>query len=46
VILAKKQDYKGAAECLREYLKSDTVGDRNRVTQLLADIEKQVSASN
>jgi tetratricopeptide (TPR) repeat protein len=46
VILAKKQDYKGAAECLREYLKSDTVGDRNRVTQLLADIEKQVRASN
>jgi tetratricopeptide (TPR) repeat protein len=42
VILAKKQDFKGSAECLRTYLKSDAVTDRDRVKQLLADVEKQV----
>jgi tetratricopeptide (TPR) repeat protein len=40
VILTRKQDYKGAAECLREYLKSDTVGDRKTVALLLADVER------
>src|SRR5208282_32801 len=44
VILAKKHDFKGAAECLRTYLKSDAVTDRERVKQLLAEIEKQVEA--
>jgi len=44
VILAKKHDFKGAAECLRTYLKSDAVTDRERVKQLLADVEKQVEA--
>jgi tetratricopeptide (TPR) repeat protein len=44
VILAKKHDFKGAAECLRIYLKSDAVGDREKVTKLLAECEKQVEA--
>jgi tetratricopeptide (TPR) repeat protein len=44
VILAKKHEFKGAAECLKTYLKSDAVTDRDRVKQLLADIEKQVEA--
>ena len=44
VILAKKQDFKGAAECLRIYLKSDAVSDRDKVTKLLAECEKQVEA--
>ncbi len=44
VILAKKHNYKGAAECLRTYLKSDAVTDRDKVTKLLADCEKQVEA--
>ena len=44
VILAKKHDFKGAAECLRTYLKSDAVTDRDKVTKLLADCEKQVQA--
>jgi tetratricopeptide (TPR) repeat protein len=44
VILAKKHDFKGAAECLRIYLKSDAVTDRDKVTKLLADCEKQVQA--
>jgi tetratricopeptide (TPR) repeat protein len=44
VILAKKQDFKGAAESLRTYLKSGAVTDRDTVTKLLADVEKQVQA--
>jgi tetratricopeptide (TPR) repeat protein len=44
VILANKQDLKGAAECLRVYLKSDTIPDRDRVTKMLADIEQQAQA--
>jgi hypothetical protein len=44
VTLANKQDFKGAAECLRTYLKSDAITDRERVTKLLADFEKQVEA--
>jgi tetratricopeptide (TPR) repeat protein len=44
-ILAKKQDAKGAAECLRIYLKSDQVTDRVKVTQLLANVEKQMDAN-
>jgi tetratricopeptide (TPR) repeat protein len=42
--LANKQDFKGAAECLRIYLKSDAITDREQVTKLLADFEKQVEA--
>ena len=44
VTLANKQDFKGAAECLRTYLKSEAITDRERVTKLLADFEKQVEA--
>jgi tetratricopeptide (TPR) repeat protein len=44
VILAKKQDFKGAAENLRTYLKSDAVTDRDKVTKLLADVDKQGQA--
>jgi tetratricopeptide (TPR) repeat protein len=44
VILTKKQDFKGAAESLRTYLKSDAVTDRDKVTKLLADVEKQAQA--
>lgn len=44
VTLANKQDFKGAAECLRTYLKSDAITDRERVTKLLADFEKQAEA--
>jgi tetratricopeptide (TPR) repeat protein len=44
VTLANKQDAKGAAEYLRTYLQSDRVTDRDRVTRLLADIEKQEAA--
>jgi len=44
VILAKKHDFKGAAECLRIYLKSDAVSDRDKVAKLLAECEKQVEA--
>jgi tetratricopeptide (TPR) repeat protein len=44
VVLAKKHDYKGAAECLRIYLKSDVVTDRDQVTKLLAECERQVEA--
>ncbi|MGA3187154.1 MAG: tetratricopeptide repeat protein [Bryobacteraceae bacterium] len=46
VILAKKQDFKGAVECLRAYLNSDAISDRERVARMLADIEKQLQASN
>ena len=42
VILVKKNDFTGAAECLRTYLKSDAVTDRDSVKQLLADVEKRV----
>jgi tetratricopeptide (TPR) repeat protein len=42
--LANKQDFKGAAECLRTYLKSDSITDRERVTKLLADMEQQAQA--
>jgi tetratricopeptide (TPR) repeat protein len=44
VILAKKQDFRGAAECLKTYLNSDAVTDRDRVKKLLAEIEKQTEA--
>lgn len=44
MILIRKQDLKGAAECLRTYLKSDAVTDRDRVTKMLAEIDKQVQA--
>jgi tetratricopeptide (TPR) repeat protein len=44
VILTKKQDFKGAAEYLQTYLKSDAVTDRDAVKKLLADVEKQVQA--
>jgi tetratricopeptide (TPR) repeat protein len=44
VILAKKQHFKEAAECLRTYLKSDAVIDRERVKQMLAEFERQVQA--
>jgi len=44
VILAKKQDFKGATENLRIYLKSNVVTDRDQVTKLLSDCEKQVQA--
>jgi tetratricopeptide (TPR) repeat protein len=44
VILAKKQDFKGAAENLRIYLKSNAVTDRDKVAKLLSDCEKQVQA--
>jgi len=44
VILTKKQDFKGAAENLRIYLKSDAVTDRETVTKLLAEVDKQVQA--
>jgi hypothetical protein len=44
VTLANKQDFKGAAGCLRIYLKSDAITDRERVTKMLADIEKQAQA--
>ena len=40
VILVKKQDYKGASENLRIYLKSNAVTDRDQVTKLLADCER------
>jgi tetratricopeptide (TPR) repeat protein len=44
VILIQKEDYKGAADCLKTYLKSDGITDKDRVTKMLADIEKQVEA--
>jgi tetratricopeptide (TPR) repeat protein len=44
VILAKKQDFKGAAESLRIYLKSNAVTDRDTVAKLLSECEKQVQA--
>jgi tetratricopeptide (TPR) repeat protein len=44
VILAKKHSFTTAAECLRTYLKSDAVTDREAVKKLLADVEKQVEA--
>jgi tetratricopeptide (TPR) repeat protein len=44
VILTKKQDFKGAAECLHVYLRSDVVTDREGVKRMLADVEKQVQA--
>jgi tetratricopeptide (TPR) repeat protein len=44
LIQIQKQDYKGAAESLRTYLKSDAINDRERVKKMLADIEKQVEA--
>jgi tetratricopeptide (TPR) repeat protein len=44
VILAKKQDFKGAADCLRTYLKSDAVTDRDRVKKLLAEVEELTEA--
>jgi tetratricopeptide (TPR) repeat protein len=45
VTLANKQDAKGAAEYLRTYLQSDKVADRERVTRLLAEVEKQGAAT-
>jgi tetratricopeptide (TPR) repeat protein len=42
--LANKEDFKGAAECLRTYLKSDTITDRDRVTKLIADFDQQAQA--
>jgi hypothetical protein len=42
--LANKQDFKGAAECMRTYLKVDGIPDRERVTKLLADFEQQAQA--
>ncbi|HTB11551.1 MAG TPA: tetratricopeptide repeat protein [Bryobacteraceae bacterium] len=44
VILANKQDLKGAADCLRVYLKSDNILDRDSATKMLADIEQQAQA--
>lgn len=44
VILAKKREFKAAAESLRTYLKTDAVTDRDQVTKLLADIDKHVEA--
>jgi tetratricopeptide (TPR) repeat protein len=44
VILTKKHDFKGAAEALRTYLKSNAVTDRDQVVKLLADVEKRVEA--
>jgi tetratricopeptide (TPR) repeat protein len=44
VILAKKHEYKAAAESLRTYLKTDAVTDRDQVTKLLADVDKHVQA--
>jgi tetratricopeptide (TPR) repeat protein len=44
VILAKKQDFKGAVENLKIYLKSDAVTDRDTTAKLLADIEKRSEA--
>jgi tetratricopeptide (TPR) repeat protein len=44
VILAKKHDFKGAAENLRIYLKSNAVTDREQVVKFLADVEKKVEA--
>jgi tetratricopeptide (TPR) repeat protein len=44
VILAKKQDFKGAAECLKAYLNSDAVTDRDSVKKLLAEVEKRTEA--
>jgi tetratricopeptide (TPR) repeat protein len=44
VILVKKQDFKGAAENLRTYLKTDAVTDREQVTKLLKECDKQVEA--
>jgi hypothetical protein len=45
VTLANKQDAKGAAEYLRTYLQSDKVADRDKVTRLLAEVEKQGAAT-
>jgi TolA-binding protein len=42
VILVKKQDLKGAAECFREYLKSNATTDRELATRMLAEIERQL----
>jgi tetratricopeptide (TPR) repeat protein len=44
LIQIQKQDYKGAAEYLRTYLKSDAINDRERVKKMLSDIEKQMEA--
>ena len=44
VVLAKKQDFKGASENLRIYLKSDAVTDREQVAKLLSECDKQVQA--
>ena len=44
VILVKKHDFKGAAENLRIYLKSDAVTDREQVAKLLSECDKQVQA--
>jgi tetratricopeptide (TPR) repeat protein len=44
VILAKKHDFKGSAEALRTYLKTDAVTDREQVTKLLAEVDKQEQA--
>ena len=44
VILAKKGDFKGSAECLRAYLANAEVPERDRVVKMLADIEKNVQA--
>jgi tetratricopeptide (TPR) repeat protein len=42
--LASKQDFKGAAECLRIYLRSDAILDKERVNRLLADFEQRAQA--
>lgn len=45
IVLAQKQDFSGAAECLREYLKEVPQGkDSDKVRQQLADIEKVAQA--
>jgi tetratricopeptide (TPR) repeat protein len=45
VILAKKQDFRASAAYLRAYLKSDAILDRDHVSKMLADIEKQARAT-
>jgi tetratricopeptide (TPR) repeat protein len=43
-ILARKGDFKDAAESLRTYLKSDAITDRDHVKKLLTEVEKQIEA--
>lgn len=45
IILAQKQDYNGAADNLKAYLKvAPTASDADRVRQQLSEIEKQITA--